>query len=398
MEPIKITNHGGVTAEWGISPDLPEGLSFNITTLTIEGSTVITLSRTTFTIWANNTGGSTSIDFTMGVLVDLDGDTIPDIHDTDDDGDGVSDEEDQFPKDPNEQTDTDGDGIGNNADTDDDGDEIEDEFDRFPVDPNEHSDKDGDGVGDNNDTDDDNDGVDDVDDRFPADPNESEDTDGDGVGDNNDTDDDGDGVPDGADDFPLDSRETIDTDSDGIGDNNDTDDDDDGVPDVEDLFPLDPSRWGGEGGGSIVITDPINGTQTQNNTTENMTDVTEPTIVSIEDLYNQSQFETPPEEIEEEALVEENSTKSKLWKDRVESSATVAGAGAWGGFTFFFGWRRWRRKCDLCDSKIDVQRLHENNICAACREDEGLMLSMRSNSRFSGQSIGFTQFQSDRDL
>ena len=162
MEPIKITNHGGVAAEWGISPDLPAGLLFNTTTLTIEGSTVITLSRTTFTIWANNTGGTTSIDFTMGVLVDLDGDTIPDIHDTDDDGDGVSDEEDQFPKDPSEQTDTDGDGIGNNADTDDDGDEIEDEFDRFPVDPNEHSDNDGDGIGDNNDTDDDNDGVDDL--------------------------------------------------------------------------------------------------------------------------------------------------------------------------------------------------------------------------------------------
>ena len=147
-----------------------------------------------------------------------------------------------------------------------------------------------------------------------------------------------------------------------------------------------------------MIGDPINGTQTQINATENMTDTSDSTIESIQDLFNQSLFEVPPEDIEEEALVEENSTKSKLWKDRVESSATVVGAGAWGGFTFFFGWRRWRRKCDLCDSKIDVQRLHEKNICAACREDEGLMLSMRSTSRFSGQNIGFSQFQSDRDL
>ena len=35
------------------------------------------------------------------------------------DGDGVPDEEDAFPNDPNESVDTDGDGIGNNADTDD---------------------------------------------------------------------------------------------------------------------------------------------------------------------------------------------------------------------------------------------------------------------------------------
>jgi len=42
----------------------------------------------------------------------------------DSDGDGVPDEEDAFPNDPNESVDTDGDGVGNNADPDDDGDGI----------------------------------------------------------------------------------------------------------------------------------------------------------------------------------------------------------------------------------------------------------------------------------
>ena len=54
----------------------------------------------------------------------------------DSDGDGVPDESDAFPSDPNETTDTDGDGVGDNADA-------------FPSDPNETTDTDGDGVGDN---------------------------------------------------------------------------------------------------------------------------------------------------------------------------------------------------------------------------------------------------------
>ena len=46
----------------------------------------------------------------------------------DSDGDGVPDEDDAFPNDPNESVDTDGDGIGNNADTDDDNDGIPDDY------------------------------------------------------------------------------------------------------------------------------------------------------------------------------------------------------------------------------------------------------------------------------
>lgn len=130
------------------------------------------------------------------VLLDTDGDGIPDITDPDDDNDGVNDDEDAFPLDPTEWIDTDGDGIGNNADTDDDNDGVPDANDAFPLDSTESVDTDGDGVGDNADTDDDNDGVPDVDDAFPLVASESLDTDGDGIGNNADTDDDNDGIPD----------------------------------------------------------------------------------------------------------------------------------------------------------------------------------------------------------
>ena len=100
--------------------------------------------------------------------------------------------------------DTDRDGIPNGSDSDDDNDGLVDDFDAFPLDPDETVDTDGDGTGDNADADDDNDGVDDADDAFPLDPDESADTDGDGIGDNADLDDDNDGTPDQDDPYPLD--------------------------------------------------------------------------------------------------------------------------------------------------------------------------------------------------
>ena len=51
----------------------------------------------------------------------------------DDDGDGVSDDEDAFPLDALEYLDTDGDGVGNNADADDDNDGVPDVSDDFPL-------------------------------------------------------------------------------------------------------------------------------------------------------------------------------------------------------------------------------------------------------------------------
>ncbi|MEK9878044.1 MAG: cadherin repeat domain-containing protein, partial [Betaproteobacteria bacterium] len=106
---------------------------------------------------------------------------------TDDDGDGVADEEDAFPLDASETVDTDGDEIGNNADADDDGDGVPDSEDDLPLNSSESIDTDSDGIGNNADNDDDGDGVLDAEDEFPLDPNETVDSDGDGIGDNSDT-------------------------------------------------------------------------------------------------------------------------------------------------------------------------------------------------------------------
>ncbi|MFK8017293.1 MAG: PA14 domain-containing protein, partial [Gammaproteobacteria bacterium] len=150
----------------------------------------------------------------------------------DSDGDGVPDQDDAFPFDPNETVDTDGDGVGDNGDA-------------FPNDPAESADTDGDGVGDNADV-------------FPTDPTETIDTDGDGVGDNGDAfpndpaetaDTDGDGVGDNADAFPSDPTETVDTDGDGVGDN-------------ADAFPNDPTETAdsdGDGFGDNIDSTPTGG-------------------------------------------------------------------------------------------------------------------------------------------
>ncbi len=95
--------------------------------------------------------------FTLGVQ-DTDADGIPDHLDNDDDNDGVADNEDLFPLDPNESSDYDLDGIGNNADLDDDNDGVVDTEDAFPLDETETRDTDNDGIGDNRDEDRDNDG------------------------------------------------------------------------------------------------------------------------------------------------------------------------------------------------------------------------------------------------
>ena len=83
---------------------------------------------------------------------------IIEIIGVDSDRDGVVDDEDAFPNDPDESSDRDGDGVGDNSDV-------------FPDDPTETLDGDGDKVGDNSDV-------------FPIDPNEWKDSDSDGVGDN----------------------------------------------------------------------------------------------------------------------------------------------------------------------------------------------------------------------
>lgn len=165
---------------------------------------------------------------------DFDEDGLGNICDSDDDNDGVADNQDAFPRDPSEDTDSDQDGVGDNADN-------------CPAVANAiQADQDQDGQGNACDGDDDNDGIDDELDAFPLDATETIDTDSDGIGNNADPDDDGDGVNDDADAFPLDSTESADTDADGVGDNSDAfpdngdetvDTDSDGVGDNGDNCP-----------------------------------------------------------------------------------------------------------------------------------------------------------------
>ena len=93
------------------------------------------------------------------------------VIDTDDDG--VPDDQDAFPNDPNESSDLDEDGVGDNADPDRDGDKVDNEQDVFPNDASESSDLDSDGIGDNSDPDRDGDGVINEDDFFPDDKDSS---------------------------------------------------------------------------------------------------------------------------------------------------------------------------------------------------------------------------------
>ena len=61
MSPITPTTGGGSVSTWEIDPGLPSGLSFDSATGTISGTpTVLQLNSVAYTVWANNTGGSTS--------------------------------------------------------------------------------------------------------------------------------------------------------------------------------------------------------------------------------------------------------------------------------------------------------------------------------------------------
>ncbi len=211
------------------------------------------------------------------------------------DSDGVCDESDNCPNDPNpNQADGDSDGVGDACDncpgdanlnqTDGDGDGVGDACDNCPSDANPNqTDGDGDGVGDAcdncpsdanpNQTDGDGDGVGDACDNCPSDANPNQtDGDGDGVGDAcdncpsdanpNQTDGDGDGVGDACDNCPSDANPNqTDGDGDGVGDAcdncpsdanpNQEDGDGDGVGDACDNCPSDanPNQEDGDGDG-----------------------------------------------------------------------------------------------------------------------------------------------------
>jgi hypothetical protein len=177
--------------------------------------------------------------------LDSDGDGDGNVCDDDDDDDGVADADDNCPLVANpDQNDLDGDGEGDLCEDDADGDGVPDDSDNCPLVVNpDQADLDGDGTGDVCDLDDDDDGVDDADDNCPLVVNpDQEDLDGDEQGDACDLDDDDDGVDDDVDNCPLvvnPDQENIDGDP--SGDACDPDDDNDGVDDDVDNCPEIPN-------------------------------------------------------------------------------------------------------------------------------------------------------------
>jgi len=60
---------GGTVVSWEVSPSLPSGLTLNNTTGAITGTPLsLQVASTSYTVWANNSGGSASTTFSMSVL------------------------------------------------------------------------------------------------------------------------------------------------------------------------------------------------------------------------------------------------------------------------------------------------------------------------------------------
>ncbi|MDA8838590.1 putative Ig domain-containing protein [Candidatus Poseidoniales archaeon] len=82
--------------EFGQSEQLPQGLVFDSTTGSIFGRPAEVSPLMNITLNATNDGGFYSLSFTLKILSDYDGDTIPDELDEDDDNDGYSDKEEEL--------------------------------------------------------------------------------------------------------------------------------------------------------------------------------------------------------------------------------------------------------------------------------------------------------------
>ena len=266
----------GAAFTYEVSPDLPSALSLDTATGIISGTPNVTISNTTYTIFANlSSGESYNWTVTIEILEDTDGDGMPDIlpsdyngsedsirnppgltEDLDDDNDGSSDLNESSDGTDSLNPDTDGDGFcdGINgvpgvcfAGPD-----------PFPLDPTLPVDTDGDGLPNNDsdwtgppyaDDDDDNDGYPDTsEESCGSDPlNASSlpnDLDGDGICDDSDDDIDGDGIVNvNETGLPIGTSPTNpDTDGDGVCDGPES-------PVTSnctagpDAFPLDPAGW-----------------------------------------------------------------------------------------------------------------------------------------------------------
>ena len=68
MNPAQISVSGGQVIEWGIHPELPHGLLFDTTNLSITGIPSELIPETLYTIWANNSGGSQTTSIAITVI------------------------------------------------------------------------------------------------------------------------------------------------------------------------------------------------------------------------------------------------------------------------------------------------------------------------------------------
>lgn len=171
-------------------------------------------------------------DYTLPILLDSDGDDIPDSVDLDNDNDGIPDAVEGT------NVDTDGDGTPNYLDVDSDDDSIPDYAEAGP-DANNPVDTDGDSQPDYLDLDSNNDNVPDIagnaadsdGDGLPDSVETNADTDGDGIINSMDIDSDNDVIPDAIE-AGADASAPVDTDGDLIPDFLDLDSDNDGIPDI----------------------------------------------------------------------------------------------------------------------------------------------------------------------
>ena len=67
MSTVTPTNTGGAVTSWEIDPSLPSSLSFGSTNGSIWGTPTGLLANATYTVYANNSGGSSSATFTLGL-------------------------------------------------------------------------------------------------------------------------------------------------------------------------------------------------------------------------------------------------------------------------------------------------------------------------------------------
>ena len=67
MTPASPSASGGTVTSWTITPSLPAGLTFSSSTGEISGTPTVVQSATTYTVYANNTGGSATASITITV-------------------------------------------------------------------------------------------------------------------------------------------------------------------------------------------------------------------------------------------------------------------------------------------------------------------------------------------